>query len=152
MEWPSLWLHEGAHGFAEAALGGEVEGVGGFVEEELAGAVDEGAGDEDAAFFSGGHFADGLVGEVGGCSDRCAFEGFGGAGAHVFGDEEVGPEAGGGEEAGDDGIRGRWCGRWCCRRCRRGAGCRTGGREGVGDDAEVLAELGEVPAGAAEDA
>lgn len=44
---------EAAEGFAEFALGGEVEGVGGLVEEELAGAVDEGAGDEDAALFSG---------------------------------------------------------------------------------------------------
>jgi hypothetical protein len=34
-----------------------------------------------------------------------AFEGFGGAEAHFFGDDEVGPEAGGGEEAGDDGLR-----------------------------------------------
>ncbi len=57
-----IWLHQAAHGFAEGALGGEVEGVGGFVEEELAGAVDEGAGDEDASFFAGGHFADGLLG------------------------------------------------------------------------------------------
>ena len=94
-------VHEGAHGFAEAALGGEVEGVGGFVEEELAGAVDEGAGDEDASFFAGGHFADGLLGEVGG-SD--AGEGFLGAGAHGFCDDKIGPEGGGGEEAGDDGV------------------------------------------------
>ena len=61
-----VWLHEGAHGFAEGALGGEVEGVGGLVEEELAGAMDEGAGDEDAALFSGGHCGYGLVGEAGG--------------------------------------------------------------------------------------
>ncbi len=52
---------EAAEGFAELALGGEVEGVGGLVEEQLAGAVDEGAGDEDAALFSGGHFADEAV-------------------------------------------------------------------------------------------
>jgi hypothetical protein len=52
------FVDEAAHGFAEVALGGEVEGVGGFVEQELLGPVDEGAGDEDAALFSGGHFAD----------------------------------------------------------------------------------------------
>ena len=65
------------------------------------GAVDEGAGDLDAAFFSGGHFSYWLFGEVGGID---AFESFGGVVAHVFGDDEVGPEGGGGEEAGDDGV------------------------------------------------
>ena len=44
---------ETAQGFAEFALGGEVEGVGWLVEQELAGPVDEGAGDEDAALFAG---------------------------------------------------------------------------------------------------
>jgi len=80
---------EAAEAFAEVALGGEVEGVGGLVEEELLGAVDKGAGDEDAALFSGGHFADEVVGEVGGVD---AFESLGGALAHVVGDDEVGPE------------------------------------------------------------
>ena len=64
-------------------------------------AVDEGAGDEDAALFSGGHFADEVVGEMGGVD---AFESLGGAVAHVIGDDKVGPEGGGGEEAGDDGV------------------------------------------------
>lgn len=63
--------------------------------------MDEGAGDEDAALFSGGHGGDGLVGEACGVD---ALEGFVGAVAHLFGDDEVGPEAGGGEEAGDDGF------------------------------------------------
>jgi hypothetical protein len=94
-------LHEASHAFAEVALGGEVEGVGGFVEEELAGAVDEGAGDLDTALFSGGHFPYWLFGEVGGFD---SFEGFGGAVAHFFGYDEVGPEAGGGEESGDYGV------------------------------------------------
>lgn len=48
---------EAAEGFAEVALGSEVEGVGGFVKEQLPRAMDEGAGDEDAAFFAGGHFS-----------------------------------------------------------------------------------------------
>ena len=80
---------EAAETFAQVSLGGEVEGVGGFIEEELMRPVDEGAGDENAALFSGGHFADELLGEVGGVD---AFEGFGGAEAHFFGDDEVGPE------------------------------------------------------------
>jgi len=140
--------HEGAEAFAEVALGGEVEGVGWLVEQELLGAMDEGAGDLDAALFSGGHFADSLVCEVGGVD---AFEGFGGAVAHFFGNDEVGPEGAGAEEAGDDGV---------------GSGGAAGGASGgvdgfgggvkagmaVGDSAEVLAEFGEVPAWAAEDA
>ena len=138
-----VWLHEGAHGFAEGALGGEVEGVGGLVEEDLAGAVDECAGDEDAALFSGGHGGYGLIGEADGVD---ALEGFIGAGAHLVCDVEVGPEAGGGEESCDDGFK------------AGGAGEHAGfaavvGLEGerFGDDAEVFAELGKVPAGAAED-
>ena len=81
---------EAAQSFAEVALGGEVECVGGFVEQELLWPVDEGSGDEDAAFFTGGHFADQLRGEVVGVD---AFECFGGAEAHFFGDDEVGPES-----------------------------------------------------------
>ena len=139
---------EAAHAFAEVALGGEVEGVAGLVEQELAGAVDEGAGDEDAAFFSGGHFADEVVGEVGGVD---AFESFGGAEAHLFGDDEVGPERGGGEEAGDDGVEAGGASGGAAG----GVGRARGGVEagvGVGDDSEVVAEFGQVPAAAAEDA
>ena len=55
---PGAFLREAAHGFAELALGGEIEGVGWLVEEKLVWAMDEGARDEDAALFSGGHFAD----------------------------------------------------------------------------------------------
>ncbi len=66
-------------------------------------------------------------------------EDFVGTGAHGFGDGEVGPEGGAGEEAGEDGVA-------------------TGSSEGLfagefcGDYAEALFELGEVPAVAAEDA
>ena len=141
-------LDEGAEAFAEVALGGEVERVGGLVEEELAGAVDEGAGDEDAALFAGGHFANGVLGEVGGVD---AGEGLDGALAHFVGDDEIGPEGGGGEEAGDDGIE--------ADGATGGAAGGVGGARGevhageiVTDDAEVLAEAGEVPTGTAEDA
>lgn len=131
-------LNKGAEAFAEVALGSEVEGVGGLVEEELAGAVDEGAGDEDAAFFAGGHFADGVPGEVGGMD---AVEGFGGAIAHFVCNNEIGPEGGCSEEAGDDGVEadgaagGAAGGVW-------GAGGEVHAGEVVTDDAEVLAELG----------
>ena len=96
---------EAAEGIAEFALGGEVEGVGGLVEQQLAGPMDEGAGDEDAALFAGGHFADKPGGKVRGFD---AFERFGGTVAHFGGDVEVGPQSGCGEEAGDDGVEPGW--------------------------------------------
>jgi len=132
-------IHEIAHGFAQVALGGEVECVGGFVEEELAGPVDEGAGNEDAAFFSGGHFADGLGGEAGGVD---AGKGFGGAVAHFFGDDEVGPEGARAEESGQDGV----VAGGAAGVAAGGVGCAVGeGLEAgqvVGDYSKVLAELG----------
>src|SRR5579872_5983777 len=51
---------EAAEGFAQFALRSEVEGVGGFVKEELLRAMHECAGNEDAALFAGGHGADEL--------------------------------------------------------------------------------------------
>ena len=80
---------ETAQGLAEIALCGEIESVGGLVEQELAGAVHEGAGDEDAAFFSGGHFTNQLIGEMGGLHAR---EGFHGTLAHFIRDMQIGPE------------------------------------------------------------
>ena len=141
-------LHEAAHAFAEVALGGEVEGVGGLVEEKLAGAVDEGAGDLDAALFSGGHFSYWLFGEVGGVD---AFESFGGAVAHFFCYDEVGPEAGGGEESCDDGIEAGGASGGAACGVRGAVGDALQAAEGVRDGAEVLAEFGEVPAVAAKD-
>ena len=81
---------ETAEGIAEFALRGEVERVGRLVEQELARAMDQRAGDEDAAFFSGRHFADELAGEVGGFD---SLERFGGARAHLGCDMEIGPES-----------------------------------------------------------
>ena len=119
-------------------MGGEVEGVGGFVEQEHAGGGYEGAAYHDAALLAGGHLAYGLVAEVGGVD---ALEDFVGAGLHLGGDlrGEVGPEGGAGEEAGEDGVT---------------AGGLEGGAAGEfgGDYAEALFEFGEVPAFAAEDA
>ena len=129
---------EGAEEFAEVLLGGQVEGVGGFVEKEHAGGSYEGAADHDAALFAGRHLAYGLVAEVGGVD---AFEDFVGAGMHLGGDlgGEVGPEGGAREEAGEDGVA---------------AGGLEGGTAGEfgGDYAQALFEFGKVPALAAEDA
>lgn len=126
---------DAAEGVTQLALGGEVEGVGGLVEEKHFRAVDEGAGDHDAALLSGGHFSDELFREVGGVHEE---QGFAGAGAHLRGDVEIGPERGGGEESGGDGVE------------AGGDGSALAGKLG-GDDAEVGAELGDVPAAAAEE-
>jgi hypothetical protein len=132
---------EGAEELAELGLGGEVEGVGGLVEEKhfgLAGEAGAGecAGDHDAALLACGHFADGLFGD-GSCADEV--EEFFGAGAHGGGDGEVGPEGRTRKEAGEDGVA---------------AGGAEGGLAGEFglDDAEAAFEFGEVPALAAEDA
>ena len=99
-------------------------------------AADEGAADHDAALLAGGHFAYELVTEGSGVDFT---KNLLGALAHGGGDGEVGPEGGAREEAGEDGVK-------------------AGGREGLaagqlgGDDAEALFELGEIPAGSAEEA
>ena len=49
----SSLLGDQAQGFAEFALGGEVEGVRGLVEQEHAGLMDEGAGNHDTALLAG---------------------------------------------------------------------------------------------------
>jgi hypothetical protein len=53
---------EAAEGVAEIALGSEVEGVGGLVQQQLLRPMHKGASDQDAALFAGGHFADQLIG------------------------------------------------------------------------------------------
>ena len=138
---------EAAEAFAEVALGGEVEGVGGLVEQELLGPMDEGAGDEDAAFFASGHFADELLCEVGGVY---SLKGFRGKEAHFIGDDEVGPEGGSGKEAGKHGVEAGIAAGGAARGVGRTGSCVEAGL-GVRDDAEVVAEVGEVPAAAAED-
>jgi len=129
-------LGEATEQVAEVGLGGEVEGVGGLVEEEHLGRCDEGAADHDAALLAGGHLAYGLAGEGDGVD---LVEDFVGAGAHGFGDGEVGPEGRAREEAGEDGIE-------------AGSGERGLAGEFGGDYAEALFEFGEVPALATEDA
>jgi len=128
-------LSYAAEGRAEFALGGEVEGVGGLVEQEHLRPVDEGAGDHDAALLAGRHLSDEFRFEVRGLHE---VESLVGALAHLRGDVEIGPEGRGGEEAGDNGVK---------------AGGDGGAlaREFGGDDAEVGTELGDVPARAAEE-
>ena len=67
---------QATQGVAQFALRGQVKGVGGLIEQQLAGPVNEGASDEDAALFAGGHFSDKLSGKVRGFD---ALEGFGGS-------------------------------------------------------------------------
>lgn len=52
-------LREMAHGVAKLELRGNVEGVGRLVEEKGLRIVDQGAGDERALGFAGGHLGDG---------------------------------------------------------------------------------------------
>ena len=130
-----------AEGFAEFALRGEVERVGRLVEEELARAMYEGAGDKDAALFAGGHGADELLGEMRGLDP---LESFAGANAHFTGDVQIGPEGGCGKEARDDGVEAGGDG---------GALAGEFRAHGPGaDDPEMTAEFREIPALAAEDA
>ncbi len=139
---------ERAECVAQVALRGHVQRVRGFVEQELAGPVDKRAGDEDAALFAGGHLADQARRQMGRLD---AFEGFAGALAHQVCDVEIGPEGGGGKESREDGIE--------AGRARSGAAGGVGGAgvslvagNVIGDDAEVAAKLGYVPASATKDA
>ena len=129
-------LSDAAEGFAKFTLGGEVEGVRRLVEEQHLWLVDEGAGDHDAALLAGRHLSDELRFEVRGLhQDEC----FVGALAHGRFHVEVGPEGRSGEESGDHGVEAAG---------DRGA---LAGEFG-GDDAEVGAELRDVPALVAEEA
>jgi hypothetical protein len=92
---------EAPEGFSKLTLCGKVEGVGGLVEKQLAGAMDESAGDKDAPLFTGRHFTHKLIGEVSGFH---ALQGFGGEFAHFIRHVEIGPERGCRKESGDDGI------------------------------------------------
>jgi len=94
-------LGDAAESLAELALSGEIEGVGGLIEEKHFRLVDEGTGDHDAALLACGHFANQLGGEVIGLHE---VQSFAGTGAHFGGDMEIGPEGRGGEESGNDGI------------------------------------------------
>jgi hypothetical protein len=129
-------LGDTAESLAKLALGGEVEGVRRFVEEKHFRLMDEGAGDHDAALFAGRHLAHELGSEV---ISLHEVEGLAGAGSHFGRDVEVGPEGGGGEESGNNGVEAAGDGRALAGEFR-------------GDDAEVGAELRDIPALAAEEA
>jgi len=128
-------LGERSHGLAETVLRGDIEGVGGLVEDEGARLVDESAGDEDALGFAGREFVHGAGGEVGGAE---ALERLSGERALLGCDVVMVEDLGARKEAGKDNVH---------------AG-GFGGEEGhevVGDDAEKVAKLEDVPAVAAED-
>jgi hypothetical protein len=127
--------------FAQLALCGQVERVGGLVEKELLRAMHEGAGNEDTAFFSGGHCSDELLSEL---RRLNSFEGFTRSRTHFLGDVEIGPQCGCGKETGDYRIE-----------AGRGGGSLAGqfGAHWSGADyAEMAAQLGQIPTLAAEDA
>src|SRR5271170_4980711 len=96
--------------------------------------MDEGAGDHDAALLAGGHLADEFFSEMRGLHELKRGVG---ASAHLRRDVEVRPERGGGEESGDNGVD-----------STRDA-CALAGQMRF-DDAQVLAELGDIPALATE--
>jgi hypothetical protein len=123
-------LRHAAESCAELALGGEVKGVRGLVEEQHFRLVDECAGDHDAALLAGRHLSDKLGFEMGGLHE---LEGLVGALAHFRRYVQVGPEGRGGEESCDDGVK------------ASGDGSAFPGQLS-GDDAEVGAELRDVPA------
>jgi hypothetical protein len=120
---------------ADFAEGGEVEAGGRFVEEESVGVVNEGAGDEEAASFAGGEFVEPAIGEV---SNFEAGHGLSGGGLHFGQDVMIGPDADGAEEAREDEFA-----------AFDVAGAL--GHEVVADEAEVVAEVEDVPIAGAED-
>ena len=135
------FAREAAEGFAKFPLRSQIERVGRLVEKELLRTVDERAGNEDAAFFSGRHCADELLGEVRGFN---SLESFARPIAHIGSDVEIRPQGGGGKEAGDYRVE-------PASDCRSFAGqlCTHGSS---GNNAEVAAQLGQIPAFAAKDA
>ncbi len=129
-------LRDLAKGLTQLALSGEIEGIRGLVEQEHFRLVDEGTGDHDAALLAGRHFPDEFRFEVRGLHQ---LERLVGAVAHVGRDVQVGPEGGSGEESGNDGIE-------------TASDGRAFAGEFGGDDAQMSAELGDIPALAAEQA
>ncbi len=128
--------YEAAQGVAEFALRGEIESIRGLIEEQLARSVHERAGNQDAAFLAGGHLSHKLRGKMRGFDAR---ESFCGPGTHFFCNHEIGPECRSGKEAGDHGIE--------TRSHRRALAGKIGAH-----DAEMLPQLGQVPAITAKDA
>ena len=117
-------------GLAQLALGGEVEGVRRLVEQKHLRLVDKGPGDHDAPLLPGRHFTHQLRFEVGGLHE---VEGLACSGAHFRRDVKVGPQGRRGEESGNHGIDAARDGRALAREFR-------------GDDAEVGAQLRNIPA------
>ena len=90
-----------AHGVAKLELTSNVEGVARLVEEQGVRIVNQGASDERALRFSGGHFEDRAVGEV---SNAHARQGVVSAGVMFRMRLMIGEDAGTAEEAGQDDV------------------------------------------------
>ena len=132
---------QAAQDLAQFALRGQIERVGWLIEQKLARPMHQRARNQDAALFAGRHFADQLLRQV---QRFHALQRLHGALAHFLGDMQIGPQRRRGKESRNHGIEtggdgGALARQLACRRAR-------------GDDAEVLAQLRQVPAFAAEDA
>ena len=95
-------IGKAAQNFAKVALSCDVEGVRWLVEEQLARAVNERTGDEDASLFASRHLADKALGQMCGVD---AGERFVGGLSHRRGDLQVGPQRGSAEETGERGVQ-----------------------------------------------
>jgi len=113
----------------------QVETGGGLIEQEGRGIVDQRAGDQQAAAFTGGELVHPTVGQM---FDFKACHGFLRGGFHFLGDVVVPPDADGAEEAGEDQFA-------------AGDVARALGHEVVADDAQVGAEVEDVPVFLAQD-
>lgn len=129
-------LRQTAQGVPQLPLRGQVEGVAGLIEQKNPRAMDESAADENALGFPGRHLPDGLGAEM---FDFKPAKNFFSAIDHFTRDAKVWPQGGARKKSGDDGVAAQGV---------RGA---FAGKLG-GDDTEMTAQLGEVPAFAAEDA
>jgi hypothetical protein len=124
-----------AEDLAEVVDGAEIEARGRFVEDERLRVVNERSADEDAAGFSGRHLVGGAVGEMGDFEEVEHVTRFA---LHLGGDFVPWPDADAAEEAGEDDLV---------------TGVVAGAElhPVVGDDAELTAEIVDMPSVAAED-
>src|SRR5579883_1195800 len=122
--------------FAEFALRGQVQCVRGFIQQKHLWFVDEGAGDHDAALLPRRHFAHEFV-----CQMCCFHQrhGFLRPFSHFRGDMQIRPDCGGGKETSNDYIAAFGYGRTLTGHVGR-------------NDSEMLAQLGNVPSLAPEQA
>src|SRR5580692_4604598 len=128
-------LRQLTHGVAELKLRGDVESVARLIEEQGLRIVDQRSGNQRALGFSGGHFVQGTVSEMGNPNSRKSAFGA----TKVFARRMlIRKNAGAAEEAGDDHIA----------TGRRGG---AGSEEVRGNDTQQVTQLEDVPAVPPED-